>query len=127
MVRSGSGPTTMPMSMSFSFWWSRQLLSLCCSVVLLKLEAKEVGFSFSQLKHDIHVFPGISMNTKIGQPSFKKNEDVVKPIYLELRRGRGVLWDIRFKIFFIPLSESHDVSNDLYKSKRLKGCLTPRQ
>ena len=38
----------------------------------MKLEAKEVGFSFSQLKHDIHVFPGISMNTKIGQPSFKK-------------------------------------------------------
>ena len=39
MVRSGSGPTTMPMSMSFSFRWSRQLLSLCCSVVLVKLEA----------------------------------------------------------------------------------------
>ena len=89
MVRSGSGPTTMPMSMSFSFCWSRQLLSVCCSVVLLKLEAKEVGFSFSQLKHDIHVFPGISMNTKIGQLSFKKNEDVVKSIYLELRRGGG--------------------------------------
>ena len=84
MVRSGSGPTTMQMSKSFSFCWSRQLLSLSCSVVLMKLEAKEVGFSFSQLKHDIHVFPGISMNTKIGQPPLK-NRDVEKSIYLELR------------------------------------------
>ena len=80
MVGSGRGPTTMAMSMSFSFCWLRQLLS----VVLVKLEAIEVGFSFSQLKHDIHVFPGISMNTKIGQPPLK-NRDVEKSIYLELR------------------------------------------
>ena len=95
MVGSGRGPTTMAMSMSFSFCWLRQLLS----VVLVKLEAIEVGFSFSQLKHDIHVFPGISMNTKIGQPSFKKLG--CWEINPSGTLG-GLLWDIRFKIFFIP-------------------------
>ena len=91
MVGSGRGPTTMAMSMSFSFCWLRQLLS----VVLVKLEAIEVGFSFSQLKHDIHVFPGISMNTKIGQPSFKKNGDVEKLIYLELRGSSYGISDLK--------------------------------
>ena len=61
-----------------------------------KLEAIEVGFSFSQLKHDIHVFPGISMNTKIGQPSFRKSG--CWEINLSGTPG-GLLWDIRFKIF----------------------------
>ena len=94
MVGSGRGPTTMAMSMSFSFCWLRQLLS----VVLVKLEAIEVGFSFSQLKHDIHVFPGISMNTKIGQPPLK-NRDVEKSIYLEFR---GVCYGISDLKSFYP-------------------------
>ena len=102
MVGSGRGPTTMAMSMSFSFCWLRQLLS----VVLVKLEAIEVGFSFSQLKHDIHVFPGISMNTKIGQPSFKKSG--CWEINLSGTHGR-LLWDIRFQIFLSDRVRSFDM------------------
>ena len=38
------------------------------------------------------------MNTKIGQPSFKKNGDVEKLMYLELRGNSYGIFRERFKV-----------------------------